>query len=285
VSRFIAYLYSSVATAASLNMEQLAQYVKSWLPELTIELRDGLSEFYLSKQSADDNRSQAISQLAWGFARARMRNPTQPKQPFEPLPGEVDYETRRLANPASRAWGILYEGFELMHILRGLVPEAERSWYHIHIVFINQLFGTWEDSDRRYHARVSLYGFPSILSTSGIVEAPAKPREYYLLKQQYLALGMDDATALLESHFQDRCIGHNDTRLTEVMKGYVMQALAYHFWGDPFCSDKSCRLYNAHWQEEVISAQLKEGPDFCPAHAQRFKNGLNRLSSTLEEVA
>jgi len=266
-------------------MEQLAQYVKSWLPELTIELRDGLSEFYLSKQSADDNRSQAISQLAWGFARARMRNPTQPKQPFEPLPGEVDYETRRLANPASRAWGILYEGFELMHILRGLVPEAERSWYHIHIVFINQLFGTWEDSDRRYHARVSLYGFPSILSTSGIVEAPAKPREYYLLKQQYLALGMDDATALLESHFQDRCIGHNDTRLTEVMKGYVMQALAYHFWGDPFCSDKSCRLYNAHWQEEVISAQLKEGPDFCPAHAQRFKNGLNRLSSTLEEVA
>ena len=285
MSRFIAYLYSSVATAASLDMAQLAQYVKSWLPELTIELRDGLSEFYLSKQSADDNRSQAISQLAWGFARARMRNPTQPKQPFEPLPGEVDYETRRLANPASRAWGILYEGFELMHILRGLVPEAERSWYHIHIVFINQLFGTWEDSDRRYHARVSLYGFPSILSTSGIVEAPAKPREYYLLKQQYLALGMDDATALLESHFQDRCIGHNDTRLTEVMKGYVMQALAYHFWGDPFCSDKSCRLYNAHWQEEVISAQLKEGPDFCPAHAQRFKNGLNRLSSTLEEVA
>jgi len=276
--RFTAYLYSSAATAASVNLEQLAQYITGWLPELTIELRDGLIEFYFSKLNPDE-RSQAIRQLAWGFARARVRNITQPKQPFEPLPGEVDYEARRLANPASRAWGILYEGFELMHILRGLIPEAERSWYHIHIVFINQLFGTWEDSDRRYHARVSLYGLPSILSTGGIVEAPAKPREYYLLKQQYLALGMDDAPALLEARFQDRCIGHDDPRLTEVMKGYLMQALAYHFWGDPFCSDKSCRLYNAHWQEEVIAAQLKEGPDFCPAHAQRFKEGLRRLPS------
>jgi hypothetical protein len=278
VGRFTAYLYSSAATAASVKLEQLAQYITGWLPELTVELRDGLIEFYFSKLNPDD-RSRAVRKLAQDFARARVRNLTQPKQPFEPLPGEVDYEARRLVNPASRAWGILYEGFELMHILRGLIPEAERSWYHIHIVLINQLFGTWEDSDRRYHARVSLYGFPSILSTSGIVEAPAKPREYYLLKQQYLAMGMDDAPALLEARFQDRCIGHDDPRLTEVMKGYLMQALAYHFWGDPFCSDKNCRLFNAHWQEEVIAAQLKESPDFCPAHTQGFKEGLRRLPS------
>ena len=265
-------------------MAQLAQYVKSWLPELTVELRDGITEFYLSKISAD-SRSTAISRLALGYARSRVRNITRPKEPFEPLYGEVDYEARRLANPDSRAWGIMYEGIELMHILRGLIPEAELSWYHIHIVFSNQLFGTWEDFDRRYHARVTLYGFPSILSTSGIVEAPAKPREFYLLKQQYLALGMDDAPAVLEARFQDRCIGHNDTRLTEVMKGYVMQTLAYHFWGDPFCADKSCRLYNAHWQEEVISAQLKDGPDFCPTHAQRFKEGLCRLPSAYNNLS
>jgi hypothetical protein len=277
VDRFTAHLYGSVAAVTSLNMEDLTQYITDWLPELSVEQRCGLVELYCSKLSLDE-RSQVISRLAQNFARARVRNPAQPQMCFEALPGEVDYEARRLSNPFSRAWGILYEGVELMHILRELVPEAKRSWYHIHIVFTNQLFGTWEDSDRRYHARASLYGFPSILSTSGIVEAPAKHREYYLLKQHHLAIGMYDAPAVLEAGFRDCCIGHNDARLIEVMKGYVMQALAYHLWGDPFCADKSCRLFNAHWQGEVVSAQLKEGPDFCCAHTKKFKEGICRVS-------
>jgi hypothetical protein len=54
------------------------------------------------------------------------------------------------------------------------------------------------------------------------------------------------------------------------MKGYVMQAIAYRLWGDPFCGDQNCRLYNAHWQEEVIRAQLESPYEFCPYHRQKF---------------
>ena len=59
---------------------------------------------------------------------------------------------------------------------------------------------------------------------------------------------------------------HDDPRLTEAMKGYVMQALFYHVTGDPFCEDRGCRLYNAHWQEEVIGAQLGGAYQLCPRH-------------------
>jgi hypothetical protein len=49
------------------------------------------------------------------------------------------------------------------------------------------------------------------------------------------------------------------------MKGYVMQAIFYHFTHEPFCGEKYCRLYNAHWHEEVLEAQLKP-PEFCEKH-------------------
>jgi hypothetical protein len=62
------------------------------------------------------------------------------------------------------------------------------------------------------------------------------------------------------------------------MKGYVMQALFYHLTLDPFCSDKRCRLYNAHWQEEVLEAQLEE-PEFCERHAKM----LERFVESLQE--
>jgi hypothetical protein len=131
---------------------------------------------------------------------------------------------------------------------------------------------TWDDSNRRYHIRTSLYGIPSLISTTGIVEAPAKPREYYLLKSQYERLGKD--LAELKACFEGRFIDYGDERLTEITKGYAMQAIFYALTGNPFCEDKGCRLYNAHWQEELIWAQLESGYEFCPRHTE-FLNGLH----------
>jgi hypothetical protein len=118
-----------------------------------------------------------------------------------------------------------------------------------------------------------VYGIPSIISTTGVVEAPAKPREYYLLKQQYGMLGKDPLE--LKDRFKGRFIDYEDERLTEVMRGYAMQAVFYSLIGDPFCEDKGCRLYNAHWQEELIFAQLEGEYEFCPRHTELIegKNG------------
>jgi len=115
---------------------------------------------------------------------------------------------------------------------------------------------------------------PSLISTSGLVEAPAKPREYYLLKQQYEKLGKD--LTELKASFSRRFIDYGDKRLTEVAKGYVMQAVFYLLTGNPFCEDKGCRLYNAHWQEELIFAQLESEYEFCQRHTQLLEKGRNQ---------
>jgi len=113
------------------------------------------------------------------------------------------------------------------------------------------------------------YGFPSLISTTGVVEAPAKPRDFYLEQQ----LGVNLLT--LKEEFKGKFIDYNDLRLTEVMKGYVMQALFFHITGNPFCKNKNCRLYNAHWQEDLIQAQLTSKTDFCGEH----KKILTRLAA------
>jgi hypothetical protein len=262
------YLYSEPA-APALNISELGQYVRAKLPRLELQVRGSFLDFHLP--SSPGEREEAIGRLALGFAEAKIRNPARQEPDFTPLPGEVAYERKRLTSP-SPTFGLLYDGFRVMTLLQELLPPDERRLDQIHIAFTNQLLGTWEESDRRYHARVAVFGFPNLISTTGLVEAPAKPREFYLLKQQYAALGMPDAAVVgLEGQLGGQFIGHGDERITEAMKGYVIQSVFYALAGDPFCPDKNCRLYNAHWQQEVIQAQLTSPYEFCPLHRQQLE--------------
>jgi len=252
------YLYGG-AGAKSLDLGEIARYLKETIGSTKVELRDEFITHALSRLSPEGN-GRAIGALAARLANSKVRNPTIKDTDQDSMLGEIEYEKRCLLNPKNKPFGILYDGFKLQDVYFNLIPEPEREFSHLHIVITNQLFGTWDENDRRYHARVSVYGFPSIVSTTGIVEAPAKPREFYLKRQ----LGIDLVT--LKREFKGRFIDYDDPRLTEVVKGYMMQALFLHMMGDPFCEDKNCRLYNAHWQEEVIQAQLESNYEFCERH-------------------
>ena len=118
--------------------------------------------------------------------------------------------------------------------------------------------------------RLGIYGLPSIISTTGVVEAPAKPREYYF----GVMAGLDEEQ--VREELKGKFIEYGDPRLTEILKGYTMQAVFYHLFAEPFCEEPDCRLFNAHWQEEMIRAQLQSGDDFCPEH----RRVLERLSGT-----
>lgn len=139
-----------------------------------------------------------------------------------------------------------------------------------HIILTNKLFATLGD-DRRPHIRASIYGFPSVISTAGIVEGPAKPKEYYIYKQKYTQLGVWDIEEVkTKRKFKGRFIDYGDKRMNEVLKGYIAQALFFYITGQPFCENKKCRLFNAHWQEDLIYSQIKLGK-FCPEHKKLLK--------------
>lgn len=250
-------LYNEGA-ARGLDIGAIAQYLTKKIKGGKIEVRGNPFSLDLPRDKASDYAGKVA-----GSKIQEIHQKLLPGQ--EPLYGEIEYEKRRITGK-TKAFGILYDGFQLQRVFSKLIVRRERSLEFVHIFFTNRLFATWDDGDKRYHLRTSVYGVPSIISTTGLIEAPAKPRQYYRLKQQYEMLGRD--LLELKDRFKGSFIDYEDTRLTEVIKGYAMQAVFYSRAGEPFCEDKGCRLYNAHWQEELIFAQLGGEGEFCQRHSK-----------------
>ena len=216
-----------------------------------------------------------LDAIAAALALARVLNPYQPAVPRKPLPMEIEYEKRRLLEPSDLRVGIVYDGFMLSEIARGLLPEQGRRRSELYVVFTDQLVGTLDPDDRRYHARTAIFSVPVIISSAGLVHAPARPRDYYLIRHAFRTAGGEmlageGAEAVLREELGRRWLDRGDTRMTDVAKGYAAQALAFQLFGHPFCDDPLCRLFNAHRQEEMLRAQL-EGPDFCEKHRRMFE--------------
>jgi hypothetical protein len=208
-----------------------------------------------------------LEEVAYELARIRVLGPHSSSLNDEPYPVEVDYERRNLKR-SDRRFGPVYSGFRFQTLLRELLPEGERIFQYLHVVFTNQRLATWEGG--RWHLRVVLLGFPMVISTTGLVEAPAREREYYVLSSVDLALA--EKWLAERGEFLD----YDDPRLTEVLKGYLWQGLFYHrallrreeF---AFCSDGRCSLYNSHWQRELFQAQL--GGQLCTSHRRLWEEG------------
>lgn len=243
----------------TLNTGEIKDYLVELFPKINVDIRDEFIPYH--------NVGHDSSNIASALASIRVANPERPFSINTPLYGEIEYEKRVLAGGASG--GILYDGYELSSIYHSMLPGGECTLDHIHVVFTNRLFGTFDEDDLRYHARVSICSTPSIISATGIVEAPAKPREYYMLKK--LNSNKPLVVADLKKKFVGEFIDYDDPRITEVAKGYVMQALVYLLAGEAFCENRECRLFNAHWQKEMICAQLS-GNKFCRHHQTILKH-------------
>ncbi len=252
------YIYK---TESNIDWPLLREYVSSIIGSVSqVEIREPFISHHL-KGEGD------ITAIAEKMVKTKVFDASDPHMAYDPFPIEIEHEKETISDPKKKVEGVLYDGYRLQRLFREILPTSELSFSHLHIIFTNRLMGTWVEGDGRYHARVCVLGFPSIISITGIVEAPAKPREFYISRRALIASGMDREIVEeeLNKKFEGRFIDYNDERMTEIIKGYVMQAFFYHTMFEPFCTDRNCRLFNAHWQEEMIHAQL-EGNDFCERH-------------------
>jgi hypothetical protein len=159
---------------------------------------------------------------------------------------------------------ILLDGFELQRIYSDFISEDEMGLGHVHVIFKDSLISTYDDVTRRFHARTLICGTPSIISTTGIIEAPAKPRDYYFKMMLSDLLNLSNKE--IKTEFNERFIDYGDPSVFCAALGFAVQAVFYFLTdGDPFCIENTCTLYNSHWQEEMIRAQVKT-PKFCEYH-------------------
>ncbi|HET9807053.1 MAG TPA: DUF6775 family putative metallopeptidase [Nitrososphaeraceae archaeon] len=186
---------------------------------------------------------------------------------------------------------LLYDGFVIQKLLQKLLQkliqndeqqqqqqeqEQELTFTKLYILITDKLLCTFDETDWRYHARSLICGNPTLISTSGIVEGIAKPRDYYY--KLYFFRGDDlDIVDELKREYNGQFVNYNDPRINDIIIGLSLQSLFYFInSGDPFCEDRNCRLFNAHFQDDIIRINIKE-KKIC----QRHKILLNKYNQSL----
>ncbi|HLF07392.1 MAG TPA: DUF6775 family putative metallopeptidase [Thermoplasmata archaeon] len=122
------------------------------------------------------------------------------------------------------------------------------------------LMVTWHRFDLRYHARTLLAGYPTLISLPGLIEAPAKPKEYYIL------ISRGAKKNELDEQFRGRFLD-KDSDLSPYLTTYLAAVGAYYLLGEPFCDFPGCALYDNHWQKELLESP---GRKLCKKHETKF---------------
>lgn len=247
---FRIFLYEDPRTPIAAG--EVAEYLRGALPQAEVNVR---AEFFAFHKAPPETGS--------AIAALRVKRPDRP--PEGGLLGpEVAHEERVLRGEA-RPLGLLYDGNRFAEVCHDLIPREETTLAHLHLLLTPRLLGTLEE-DGRYHARVVVLGFPDLLSAPGLQAAPAMPKEYYFLRRSPAMASAPEE--VLREQFRGRFL--EEEQFTEAAKGYALQAVFYQRFGEAFCGDCKCRLFNAHWQEELLEAQIRSGK-LCEKHRQMLK--------------
>ena len=248
-----------------LKISKIILYDEPSVPEIKIK---DLAEFLNRKIKVDTeirgsflNHFNVEQKIITKIASGRILNLYTPFERHKPTIDEIESEQE--GERFTRDNIILYDGFELQNVFTEIIPKSEQSSDIFHIIFTRRLTCTFDYNDYRYHGRAVICSNPSIISTTGMIEAPAKPREYYLKLYEKLSQGLNLDS--IKNEFKGKFLEYHDRNLNLVVRGYAMQAIFYYLTGQAFCESKECMLYNAHWQEELLHSQIQVG-SLCEHH-------------------
>ena len=236
------FLYDE-PSVPEIKIKELGEFISEKF-HVDVEIRNQFFDFF-----KDSTRK-----VAYELAASRIFNPLTSFEKHIPTQEEITFEENSFTNIANSNNIVMYDGFEFKQIIANIIPQSESQSDIFHLICTNKLTCTYDYEDFRYHGRAVICSNPGIISTTGIIEAPAKPREYYLKMFENISQGLN--LDVLKNQFKGSFLEYHDMRLNEIIKGYAMQVLFYYLTGKPFCESKNCRLYNSHWQEDLLHSQI-----------------------------
>ncbi|OKY77330.1 MAG: hypothetical protein BTN85_1980 [Candidatus Methanohalarchaeum thermophilum] len=251
------YLYNEPCTE-NFDLDEIQSYLKE------------KTGFNAIKRTAFVKQVEDRENFAKKLASTRIKDEEKGWDDLPPLPNEISFEKKILKNPEKRLTSVVYDGNKLAKSFLEEINQEEKNWNDVHLIYTNRLFGTHKEKDG-YNLRVVIYGLPSLISTSGIVEAPKKPKKYYQNeKKRTFNHKTIDQIEEAKKKYNGKFIDYDDKRITKALKGYSLQAILNQLLGTQSCPNQKCRLHNPNLQNQVIKSQLKK-PEFCKKHKKLIK--------------
>ncbi len=246
-----------------MKTSKIILYDEPTVPEIQLQrLKKFLTETFPVEIETRGNIFQGLSkEISEKIAGCRIFDLKKPFKKHAPSIEDLRIELEN-KDMSEREEMTLYDGFEFHNAITELIPMNENMRDTLHIIFTNKLTCTFDESDFRYHARALIGTNPTIISTTGIIEAPAKPKQYYLdLMTNFSEKKVEETKKKYIGEFLE----YHDSRISEITEGYLLQAIIYYETGEAFCEHRDCRLFNAHWQKDLFFSQL-ENKRFCKKH-------------------
>jgi hypothetical protein len=236
-------------TVPEIQLEKLKKFLKE-IFSIEIEIRESIF------QHTNYN-------IAKKIACCRIFNLKKPFEKHVPSAEDIRIEKEN-KDMSEKKEMTLYDGFEFHNVITELIHSNENKMDTLHIIFTNKLTCTFDENDFRYHARSIIGSNPTIISTTGMIEAPAKPKQYYLDQMTNFS---EDKVEEIKKKYKGEFLEYHDSRISEITEGYLLQAIIYYETGEAFCVHKDCRLFNAHWQKDLFFSQL-ENKKLCKKHQE-----------------
>ena len=255
------FLYDE-PSVPEIKIKELGEFIREKFC-VEVEIRERFFTFFKNSKK-----------IAYDLAASRIFNPLTPFEKHNPRSEEIIFEENSFTNFTNTSNIIMYDGFEIKQIIANAIPQLELQSDMFHLVCTDKLTCTYDYEDYKYHGRAVICSNPAIISITGMIEAPAKPREYYLKMFENISQGLN--LDVLKNQFKGKYLEYHDIKLSEVIKGYAMQALFYYLTGNPFCELKDCRLYNAHWQEDLLHSQIVSNK-LCDQHQKILNEIIQKL--------
>ena len=256
ISKIIIYKEPSVP---KINLDKIKEFIFKEF-RIKIEIRDNIFN-KLDKNTCEKIASTRIFNLKKSFEK---HNPTV----NEIL---IELENKDMSNKEEM---VLYDGIELNEIIKELIPKEENNQNTLNIIFTNKLTCTFDQNDFKYHARTWIGSNPAIISTTGIIEAPAKPKQYYI---DIITNISKESIEEIKKKYKGEFLEYNDPRLPDIVEGILLQIIFYYETGDAFCDNIQCRLFNAHWQKDLFISQI-ENKKICEKHEKVLSKMKNKIS-------
>jgi hypothetical protein len=254
-----------------LKISKIILYDEPTVPEIQLDNLVKLLQktFPIKVESRENILKFSLKDTAFKIAECKIFNLRKDFEKHFPTKEEILFEESNIHDTSRTENIIMYDGFQLQKVLANLISETEDTENIFHVFFTNKLTCTYDYNDYRYHGRAMIGSNPSIISTTGIIEAPAKPREYYYDLMTNFTQGVNVET--IKQKYKGMYLEHNDSRLSKIVEGYLLQAIFYYETGEPFCDNSDCRLFNAHWQKDLLHSQL-DNSKLCENHQKILKN-------------
>lgn len=129
----------------------------------------------------------------------------------------------------------LYDGFRLQEVYFNCIKPKFKE---CHIVFTERIVATFDDTDKRYHSRVVVLGYPCIISIKGLTKALALYKDYYNIKNIMPEVG---------ERIKEDIYNLVNKNLFKFLLKYVIQCIFYIFFDEGFCNYSFCLHFNNHW--------------------------------------